>query len=266
MKRPLLVRLLPDRFKQSFYYRYYHTRQFDFRHLFEVAPLALSPNVAMYGLVPGDVISGNIAFTGFYELALSQRIAKLAQQGGMLVDVGANMGYFSMLWAGINPSGRATAFEAAPRNIALIERNILQNHLSDRVTLIPKAAGDHSGTISFDAGPTDQTGWGGISSTVSANTIDVPLVRLDQELPDSPIDVLKIDVEGADTWVLLGCEALLKKKRIGTIFFEQNRDRMARLGIAPEEAQIFLHDLDYSCFSLGRDKGEWTAYPNNKQA
>ena len=100
------------------------------------------------------------------------------------------------------------------------------------------------GTITFDAGPAEQTGWGGISSTVSSTTIDVPLVRLDHELPDSPIDVLKIDVEGADTWVLLGCEALLKKKRIGTIFFEQNRGRMERLGIAPGEAQTFLRDLD----------------------
>jgi FkbM family methyltransferase len=264
MKRPLLSRALPNRCKQWLYYRYYHTRHFNFRHLFEKAPLALSPNVAMYDLVPGDVISGNIAFTGFYELALSQRIASLAQQGGMFVDVGANMGYFSLLWVGINPSGRATAFEAAPRNIALLERNILWNHLSDRITLIPKAAGDHSGTITFDVGPSEQTGWGGISCTASPATIDVLLVRLDQELANSPIDVLKIDVEGADTWVLLGCEALLKQKRISTIFFEQNRDRMARLGIAPNEAQTFLRDLDYNCRPLGGEDGGWIAYPNDR--
>ena len=71
----------------------------------------------MHSLLSGDVISGNIAFNGFYELELSQRIVHLARQGTVFVDVGANMGYFSLLWAGINPSGRVIAFEAAPRNI-----------------------------------------------------------------------------------------------------------------------------------------------------
>lgn len=266
MKRPLLSRLLPNRFKQSLYYRYYHTRHKDWRNLFEIAPLAFCPKIAMHDPLPGDVISGNIAFHGFYELTLSQRLARLAHQGTVLVDIGANMGYFSLLWAGINPLGHVTAFEAAPRNISLIANNIARNDLSNRVTLVPKAVGNRSGTIAFDAGPVDQTGWGGISTMASSTTIDVPLVRLDEELPDSPIDVLKIDVEGADTWVLLGCEALLRKKRIGTIFFEQHRERMERLGIAPGEAQAFLREFGYTCVPLGGADGEWTAYPNHQSA
>ncbi len=264
MKRPLLSRLLPNRFKASLYYRYYRTRHAYWSSLFEVAPLVFSPNVAMYGLLVDDIISGNIAFNGFYELALSEQIAQIAQRGTVFVDVGANMGYFSLLWSGLNPTGRVIAFEAAPRNIAIIQNNISKNHLTDRITLVPKAAGNHLGMITFDVGPTDQTGWGGIVSAASSTTIDVPLVRLDQELPDSPIDVLKIDVEGADTWVLLGCEALLRKKQIGTIFFEQNRYRMEKLGIAPGEAQTFLRDLDYTCVPFRGNDGEWTAYPNNK--
>jgi len=151
------------------------------------------------------------------------------------------------LWAGSNPNGRVISFEAAPRNIALLENNVARNRLADRMTIVPKAAGKSTGRISFDAGPADQTGWGGITSSVTASTITVPLVRLDQELPDASIDVLKVDVEGADTWVLFGCDALLKKKRIGTLFFEQNRERMELLGIAAGEAQKFLRDLDYTC-------------------
>jgi FkbM family methyltransferase len=265
MKRPFLSRLLPDHLKLSLYYRYYHTRHSQWRRLFEVAPLALSPHVAMYGLLPGDVISGNIAFNGFYELALSQHIVKLAQKGNLFVDVGANMGYFSLLWAGANSSGHVIAFEAVPRNVTLIENNLSQNRLSDRVTVVPKAAGKQSGTIAFDIGPAEQTGWGGISSAASSSTIDVPVVRLDQELPDARIDVLKIDVEGADTWVLFGCEALLRRKRVGTIFFEENRGRMEKLGIAPGEAQTFLRNHDYACVPFGDDDGSWTAYPNNKR-
>ena len=53
------------------------------------------------------------------------------------------------------------------------------------------------------------------------------------------IDVLKIDVEGADTWVLYGCEQLLKQKAIRNIFFEQNGARMAELGIGAKRSQGF---------------------------
>lgn len=231
-----------------------------------MSPLALAPNISMHGLLPGDLSSGNIAFNGFYEPALSGHIVQLARQGGLLVDVGANMGYFSLLWAGSNPNGRVISFEAAPRNIALLENNVAQNRLADRMTIVPKAAGKSTGTISFDNGPAIQTVWGGITSSVAASTITVPLVRLDQELPDASIDVLKIDVEGADTWVLFGCEALLKKKRIGTLFFEQNRERMELLGIAAGGAQTFLRDLDYTREPLGGDDGEWVARPNGRPA
>jgi len=131
--------------------------------------------------------------------------------------------------------------------------------------VIPKAAGKEAGTITFDAGPADQTGWGGISLAASPTTFDVPLVRLDEELPDSQIDVLKVDVEGADTWVLFGCEKLLRNKRIGTIFFEENRSRMERFGIKQGEAQSFLRDLGYRCVLMAGDEGMWTAFPENKQ-
>jgi len=161
-------------------------------------------------LLLGDVISGNIAFNGFYELALSRHMVKLAQKGSMLVDVGANMGYFSLLWAGANSDGNVVAFEAAPRNIKIIENNLSQNRLSGRITLVPKAAGRQSGAMAFDVGPVDQTGWGGIACVDSSSTIKVPVVRLDQELPDAPIDVLKIDVEGAESLVLLGASKTIE--------------------------------------------------------
>lgn len=220
----------------------------------------------MYDLIPGDIISGNIAFNGFYELDLTREIAKLSREGTLFVDVGANMGYFSLLWAGLNPRGRVIAFEAAPRNIKLAMYNIEHNGLADRVTLVSKAVGHKTGTIHFNTGPMDQTGWGGISNERSTDTVEVPLVRLDEELPDSIIDVLKIDVEGADTLVLYGCEQLLKKKKIRKIFFEQNSARMAGLGIDENDARDFLTSVDYACAPFGQGGGEWVAYPTEQHS
>lgn len=244
-------------------FRYYLSQYAKWKPLYAAAPLALCPRISMYDLVPGDLISGHIAFNGFYELPLSEEIARLAKAGELFVDVGANMGYFSLLWAALNPHGRCIAFEVAPRNIKLFERNIAQNRLAPRISLVPKAAGHRTGTIHFNIGPDEQTGWGGISNDVSASTIEVPVVRLDEELQDCVIDVLKIDVEGADTWVLYGCENLLKKRQIRRIFFEDNPSRRAELGIGANEAREFLESVGYACRPFGKGSHEWEAYPND---
>ena len=266
MKRPLLLRILPSRLRHSVYYRFYRARHGEWLPLFEEAPLALAPHISMHGLIPGCGVSGPLALFGLYEPALSTRLAQLAENGGVLADVGANMGYFSLLWTAGNPNASAIAFEASPRNISILENNVVKNGLNGRITLIAKAAGKSSGRIDFDLGPNHETGWGGIASSHASHSISVPLVRLDQELSEENIDVLKIDVEGADTWVLYGCEQLLKAKRIRTIFFEQNRHRMEGLGIKPGEAQQFLRDLDYTCEPFEGNEGEWIAHPNTQNS
>lgn len=215
----------------------------------------------MVDLKVGDVISGNLAFTGFYDLNFSERLQKLGREGGVMVDVGANMGYFSLLWAGAKSTNRVIAFEAAPRNIATFRKNVEANGLGERVRLVPKAAGERTGSIWFELGPEEQTGWGGIASGEGQNRIEVPLVRIADELGEEEIAVLKIDVEGADTWVLKGAEALLRAKKVGMIFFEQNPDRMAQLGIGLDEAKIFLEAVGYDARPTPSVDEAWVATP-----
>ena len=68
-----------------------------------------------------------------YELELTRRLCDLARRGGTFVDVGANLGYFSLLWAAQNPGNRCVAFEASPRNLDLLRRNVARNSLGGRV-------------------------------------------------------------------------------------------------------------------------------------
>ncbi|HEV7392646.1 MAG TPA: FkbM family methyltransferase [Burkholderiales bacterium] len=214
----------------------------------------------MFDLPEGDVISGNIAFNGFYELALSRRIVQLARTGGLLVDVGANMGYFSLLWCANNPHARAMAYEASPRVAPRMASNIQKNNFTERISLVEKAASKEAGVVEFSLGPGDQTGWGGIAARGDIQTVSVPAIRLDEELNET-VDVLKIDVEGADTFVLYGCEKLLKKKLIKMIFFERNSSRMAELNIDQDDAQRYLGDLNYVCEPLDDAGNEWMARP-----
>jgi hypothetical protein len=101
-------------------------------------------------LLPGDIISDPIAFTGLWRLPFSRRLLQLAQAGGLMVDVGANLGDFSLLWAGTNPGNRGVAIEASPRNLDMLRRNIARNHFGERISVIPCAAGRAAGLL---AGP-----------------------------------------------------------------------------------------------------------------
>jgi len=88
------------------------------------------------------------------------------------------------------------------------------------------------------------------------------MVRIDEALPDTQIHVLEIDVESADTRVLFARKCLLKSRRIQTIYFEQNQQRMGRLGIAPGDVQKFLRDIGYNCHPMEANDTKWIAYFN----
>jgi FkbM family methyltransferase len=206
-------------------------------------------------LLPTDWGHRQIAWMGFYELELSRQIASLAQRGGVFVDVGANIGYFSCLWAALNVQNYVFAYEPAPRNLRMLQGNVAAQVGSGRIMVSDLAAGKEKGSFPFDSGPEEQTGWGGIAPRKSENSIDVEVERLDELLPTGlKIDVLKIDTEGADAWVLFGAKTLLKQKRIAHIFFENNPTRMVHLGIAPNTAEMFLKELGYRVNHLNSDR------------
>jgi FkbM family methyltransferase len=265
MKRPLLLRLLPESLRLTAFYKFYRGKHDRYRGLYQSASLCSAPNVTME-LVPGDHISDIIAFTGIYETHLTKRVADLARQGGVLIDVGANLGYFPLLWAALNRGNRCFAFEASPRNIPLLNRNVKLNGLESQIDILPVAAGKEDGTLRFNLGPTEQTGWGGFAVATAEGGVDVDVVRVDQAIScDKPIALLKVDIEGADAWALMGSERLLKTKAVREVWFEQNKPRMQELGIPLNAAQDFLSSMGYSSSPNGptaSDLVEWTAIPN----
>lgn len=243
-ERPLLLRMLPDRLRLSVWARLYRGSHHQRLSLYDAAPLKFAPGARMR-LVPGDIISDAIAFTGIYELPLTRRVVRLASQGGLMVEVGANLGYFPLLWAATRAGNQCVAFEASPRNLPLLQENIERNGLEPAIRVMPVAAGAAAGTMSFDLGPEDQTGWGGLTS-VKETGVTVQVVRVDEVLGGSqPIALLKVDAEGGDTWVLRGCERLLRSRVIREVWYEQNKPRMAALGIPPDAAQRYLRSLGY---------------------
>lgn len=202
-----------------------------------------------------DIGHQYLAFTGVYENELTKEIVKLrAKSGGLMVDVGANYGYYSLIWSSGNAKNKVICFEASPKNLKAISNNIKKNNLDHQITLETSAVSDHIGKIYFDQGPEEQTGWGGISKDKEGNTtVEIETISLDIYFAgdDVNIEVLKIDTEGADFLVIKGSKELLKNKRIQHIFWEENIYRASQLGLLGGEAAILLKELGYAVEQIG---------------
>lgn len=122
-----------------------------------------------------------------------------------IVDCGANVGVSVFFWKQISPAARITAFEADPEIAAVLRANTEAAGFHD-VEVVAAAVWTEAGTVPFAAEGADagRVGHGQL----------VPAVRLRDYL-DSRVDLLKLDVEGAEVSVLLDCgEALRNVERI----------------------------------------------------
>lgn len=241
--------LKPLWLRRRLYAKLYEKKTGDFLYLFNNAPLEHVPKIKMR-LSPDDLGHQIIAFTGYFEINIVKRVKELVpKDGGLLVDVGANYGYFSCLWAGLHVKNLVLAFEPSPRCVKGIETNIKKNKLLSQIRLIKKALSNQTGFQAFTLGSEKETGWGGLVLEKDELTVKVRTVRLDDEIAKLKthnfIDVLKIDTEGADLWVLEGAEKLLRNKQIKHIFYEENLPRMKKLNIKPGEIKRYLESFGY---------------------
>lgn len=155
---------------------------------------------------------------GTSELPVQRRIASLVKPGDVFYDVGANVGFFSIIAARlVGPSGKVCSFEPLPSNAAAIRRNAGLNSFS-HLEMFEMALGDRSGTDSLQV--TDWDGGSAItSSTVPVQAVrstTVRIMRLDEltasgAVPDPHF--VKIDVEGAEEEVLRGMRETLLRAR-----------------------------------------------------
>jgi FkbM family methyltransferase len=266
MKRPLLLRISPELIGGPLLARWYRKKYREWLPLYESAGLLYARLVRME-LVPGDIISDSIAFTGVWEAPVTRRITECAYRGGTMIDIGANLGYFALLWAASNPLNKCIAFEPSPGIIDILRRNVSRNRLENQIDVISSAAGSAPGKFRFDIGPGDQTGWGGFTlvEETNASSTEVEVVRVDEMIrTDHPIALLKVDIEGADAWALMGCERLLKAGAVREIWYEQNKTRMRGLNIPLDAAQKYLESLGYVSVAQSDPAGEvveWSAAP-----
>lgn len=159
---------------------------------------------------------------GYWELWITNALQDVVTTGMNVVEVGANVGYYTLLIAQkIGETGRLTAFEANPAIFRYLFRNVEINRYLHRVTLVNQAVTDRRGQITFRA-LRHHLG----SSTIidipqellrhyqdEVDEIKVSTTSLDEYFSetDQRIDLIKVDAEGSEPFILDGMQAVLDR-------------------------------------------------------
>lgn len=169
-----------------------------------------------------DTVAREACFTGRYEPQETQIAARVLRSGMTAVDVGANWGYFTLAaahWVGT--AGRVVAFEPEPRLFAMLAANLSRNDLR-QVTARQIAIAACAGRLKLRAFDPIEGNWG-TSHLNDAGEIECDAAalddRLDRERVDT-VDLLKIDVEGAEADVLRGMSRGLAARRYRHVLLE----------------------------------------------
>ena len=140
------------------------------------------------------------------------------KNGDIVVDIGANIGYFTLLMAKlVGNNGKTFSFEPEPKNFTILSKNVIINNYKN-VVLEKKGVSDYNGTSKFFLS-SENTGMHSLHKVDNkGKEIDIDVIKLDdyfiiEGLVDR-ISMIKIDVEGAELQVLNGMTKILKNGKL----------------------------------------------------
>jgi FkbM family methyltransferase len=181
-------------------------------------PLRLLPENAILPIVSGPlrgrkwIVGSGIhrCWMGTYEYDKQQVICRTVRPNSVFYDIGANVGFYSLLASKLVKCGKVFAFEPLPRNLRYLRRHLELNRTAN-ADVFPLAISDVVGTSFFQE---EETGYMGKLSTDGGQT--VPTTTLDAlvfEQGFAPPDYIKMDIEGAELNALQGAAHCFEQYR-----------------------------------------------------
>jgi len=204
-------------------------------------------------------VTGNL-YTRLHEFPEMAFVLHAIRAGELFVDVGANIGAYTVLAASI-PGVRCAAFEPAPDTFERLTENIRLNDFGSRVKANQLAAGAEDGEIVFTKGLDS------VNHVVSAHEnfadgISVPARRVDTVLRGENPVIMKIDVEGYEMRVLQGAEGILKSDMLLAVVLEMNGSG-TRYGIDDREIDKLMVDHGFVARSYDPRARKLIPVPNS---
>ena len=211
--------------------------------------------------IPKELQSVYLDYFDFldHEPLTSKIFKSLLKPGDTVVDVGANIGHYTLLAAEVvGPLGRIHAVECSPETLALLSNNIRKNKLQN-VLVHPYAAASERGTLNLNVTAiglswfSPHSNWHSVQG--SGTTVEVQAVPLDELIP-SPVNLVKIDAEGVDLEVLKGMTHVLSESPDASIIVEWAPPLLAEVGKDPFEIVHWLQNAGFSRISAIDEKNK----------
>ena len=222
-----------------------------------LAPLVLRPPATdtevvlpeeMKMVVPAGFPSARSYATGSYEPSLTKLLQRKLQPGTSFVDLGANIGYYTLLASFlVGSKGRVYAFEPDARNFEYLTGNVAMNGL-ENVQACRKAALDGDFRAAFRADRFGAEGWVSVSMDAQAES-GVETTSLDQffsSLGWPALHLVKMDIEGSEVRAMRGMKQVVAHNPGVSLVVEFNPSALARAGSSREEFIAALQSLGFS--------------------
>jgi FkbM family methyltransferase len=196
-------------------------------------------------------IGVSVIADGRYEPLLQEALLEVARDCKLFTDIGANAGFYSMAVRATNLNCKVIAFECNPEMVAVLSSNIERNAL-EGVVIRSEALSDSFGEAEFHVPAFTGSGGGSLRDLHpeegEPRRFKVSLIPFDS-LELESVDLMKIDVEGAELGVIKGAISSIEKSH-PTIFIELLRKWMGPFGSTPADVSRVLTDMGYSIFEI----------------
>ena len=194
-------------------------------------------------------LSSHLLLDGYWEMWLTEALAQVIKPGMLALDIGANLGYFTMVMADlVGPTGAVHAFEPNGRLVERLEQSITVNGFHAQAQVHAQALSDQEG--SFRLVVPDGEPKNGYLLPASEGEVGLQTRRLDSYADLLDADVIKIDADTSEWSIWRGMAGVLARHRPITIFLEFAAARYADPAAFLDE--ILSHDLELKLVDFER--------------
>ncbi len=188
-----------------------------------------------------------------YEPAETEVMDVLSASCNTILDIGANIGWYSVRFALRQPEAEVYAFEPLPTTYRYLQRNIAANNVAKQVMTFNMGLSERAATVDFYIAPANGTNASlkNVAADSAAVAVKGVVLTLDEWVSNYQVmpEFIKCDVEGAEYLVFKGGVQTLKKYK-PVIFTELLRKWSKPFNYHPNDLIQFLDNIDYACFAI----------------
>jgi FkbM family methyltransferase len=212
-------------------------------------------------LYPEDIIGRDIFIHGRFEPKETRFVAGFLKPGMIFFDIGANLGQYTLLGAQrVGPKGRVHSFEPNKRMFQELCFNVKLNNFTDRCILNNLAVADKEGVGTMPvykpgAEVYSSLGQYQVNQYLTGESEEVTLIKLDSYMERhnvEKVDLLKMDIEGAEFLALQGAQSLLARPDAPVIILEVGESNLAGFGHKGIDVWNFLEACGYKKYIIER--------------